>query len=70
MFSYLNACRLGVNGDPSLIWPKLKEFAPLSRQVSNRFLGGSIGSVFSLVLEGSSSSSKAGFLRFLSNSKK
>lgn len=70
-WTYLNACLRGVNGDPSLICPKFKQFWPFTLHVSKRFLGGSTVSTTSFRgLIASSSSSRAGRLRFRSNNKK
>lgn len=74
--TYLNACRRVVTGEPSLIWPKFKQFCPFILQVSKRFFGGStvsteVAAAASLLGRiASSSSSKAGRRRFRSNNKK
>lgn len=68
--TYLKWDRLGVIGDPSLIWPNCKLFWPLTLHVSMRFLGGSVVSTVLILNIASVSSSNAGRLLFLSSSKK
>lgn len=67
-------CLLGVKGEPWLICPRLSAVLPFTLHVSTRFLGGSASNCpadpLMPLLITSSSSSHAGLLRFLSNSRK
>lgn len=69
-YTNLKACLRGVSGDPSLIWPKFRQFCPFILHVSRRFLGGSTVSTTSFRGRTSSSSSSAGRRRFRSNNRK
>lgn len=70
-WTHLKACRRGVSGEPSLIWPKFSALWPFTRHVSSRFLGGSTVSATSLRdCRDSSSSSTAGRRRLRSSSRK
>lgn len=69
-YTNLKACLRGVSGDPSLIWPKFRQFCPFILHVSRRFLGGSTVSTTSFRGRTSSSSSKAGRRRLRSNNRK